>query len=157
MSNSIQVIKDIASFIGTRPSETGGLLLAKKGQGAEEVSYFLPDEGAQVTGVTYTPSTHWVEECLAVPGVELRGFVHSHPQGYPQPSDGDFEFVGRWFDANPQLKVFHLPIIEAPPLPRWVLEGVNNPQGWNHAAAILAVRERIRWYVITKNDRIYLL
>ena len=153
MNRQIEVIRDIAKFVGTKPCETGGLLLAIRGAPRNQVDFFLPDERAGVTSVTYSPNVRWVGECLETPGVELRGFVHSHPRGYPEPSDGDFRYVGRWFEANPQLEVFHLPIIEAPPLPRWVLRGVEQ----HSPNAILEVRKRIRWYVVTRESDIYML
>lgn len=143
MRKQLRLLRDISNHIGSQPCERGGILLAKAGAPLKQVDFYLPDDRADVSWGTYTPDIEFAQKCLALPGVELRGFVHSHPAGWPEPSQGDEAYVADWFEANPFLRCFHLPIVEAPPWDQRVLQGVNNGELW----AFDAVMSRINWFV----------
>jgi proteasome lid subunit RPN8/RPN11 len=44
-------------------------------------------------------------------GLDMKGFVHSHPGGYARLSGGDLEYAGRLLAKNPDLAFFAAPIV----------------------------------------------
>ena len=116
-----QVLRDIATTVGRHPAETGGILLGPIG--INGISRFVFDATASATTVTYSPDADALSalcEREAEQGYELKGFVHSHP-GSARPSSGDMAYVQRFFEVNPSMTRFHMPILPHVPLRRWSL------------------------------------
>ena len=86
-----QVYDQICNTIGRRPPESGGILGSS--DGGKTIDRFYFDATAKVTGGTYSPDTEVINRVLAhwdAQDILLVGFVHSHPQGYAKPSEGDY-------------------------------------------------------------------
>lgn len=110
------VFEDIATTVGARVAETGGLLLGPVGR--DGISRFHFDNTAQTTSVTYSPDAERLEalcEAQSRLGYEIKGFVHSHP-GPERPSSGDMVYVRRFFEENPAMTRFYMPILPSVPL-----------------------------------------
>jgi proteasome lid subunit RPN8/RPN11 len=121
------VLTDIRATVGARPAESGGLLLGPVG--VDGVTLFLFDEGGSTTRVTYSPSHQQLTEAcaaLAPQGLEIKGVCHSHP-GLRTPSFGDMEYVARFFDANPSMRRFYMPILPEVPYPHRFWGGAPGP------------------------------
>lgn len=77
-----QVYDQICQTIGKYPVETGGALGSSDGGNTIDRFYF--DFSAQTTGNTYSPNTKVLNRVIAMwnaKGIELVGFIHSHPEG----------------------------------------------------------------------------
>src|SRR5690349_11742898 len=92
---SQSVIEEIRKTVGRLPAEQGGVLGGSREDGI--VRHFYFDHSAKRTGITYTPDhtrlnqlfkNHWNPE-----GINLLGFVHSHPPGARHPSPGDLVYA----------------------------------------------------------------
>ena len=44
-------------------------------------------------------------------GLDMKGFVHSHPGGFDRLSGGDLEYIRRLLAKNPDMGVFAAPIV----------------------------------------------
>lgn len=113
---TLTALDDIAETVGAREAESGGLLLGPIGR--DGISHFVFGEKGSVSRVTYSPSHEKLTalcEAAAEKGYELKGFCHSHP-GLPTPSDGDEKYVRQFFDKNPSLQKFYLPILPEVPI-----------------------------------------
>lgn len=103
----------IMCTIGGRRPETGGILLGPiRG---DEVTDFYFDATAACSGATYTPDyltlRRKMQEEWIPAGVDMKGFVHSHPGGFDRLSLGDLVYVRRLLAKNPDMKVFAAPIV----------------------------------------------
>jgi proteasome lid subunit RPN8/RPN11 len=104
---------EINGFIAAHPPERGGALMGPVGQPV--VSQFLADPDATVTGMTYTPSERLrrlvahTERTNA--NLELKGIIHSHPDGIDHPSHGDHRAYADSLRKAPWLGKFVCPII----------------------------------------------
>ena len=107
------VVDEIRSQIARKPPESGGALYGPRGIAL--ITHFEFDPEASTSAVSYIPSTRLIEN---VPGVESRtglqfkGIVHSHPNGFVQPSGGDESTVATFFRMNPHLSSIELPIVQ---------------------------------------------
>lgn len=134
---SRRALRNIITTVGARPAESGGILLGPIG--ADSISDFVFDEEGSVSMVTYSPSHRKLTmlcEAASVRGYELKGFCHSHP-GLKTPSLGDLRYVERFFEENPGLRKFYLPILPVVPLN-------GSPKSLAHCA------EHIEFYVILR-------
>jgi proteasome lid subunit RPN8/RPN11 len=108
----------IFATIGSRTPEAGGILMGPIGR--DGISDFIFDDQGNATSVTYSPSdeelTSLCEDAAAKAGKEMKGFCHSHPGGYGSPSGGDMTYVRRFFEANPGMMKFYMPILVHAPL-----------------------------------------
>lgn len=111
------VLQQIYHTIGTRRAEHGGVLGGDRATGT--VTQYYYDHSASRTGGTYSPdhvvvnrlfAEHWNPE-----GINLIGFVHSHPAGCRHPSGGDLVYARRILDAIPELPHLVLPIVMTEP------------------------------------------
>jgi proteasome lid subunit RPN8/RPN11 len=99
--------------VGAYPPETGGILLGPIG--GDDVTDFYFDATAACSGATYTPDHVTLgrkmrEEWLPA-GLDMKGFVHSHPGGFDRLSGGDLTYIGRLLARNPDMSVFAAPIV----------------------------------------------
>ena len=89
----------IKNSIGIRPAETGGLLFGNR----EEfiVEKFIFDSEAKVTSSTYTFNTDFLNPMIKMlwekEGLELIGFIHSHPRSFKRPSAPDLRYFFEQF------------------------------------------------------------
>jgi proteasome lid subunit RPN8/RPN11 len=99
-----------------RPAERGGLLLGQVG--SPDVSDFFFDAGGNVTGVSYSPdyltlNKKMKEEWIPA-GLDMKGFVHSHPGSLDTLTHGDLVYIKKLLTANPDMSMFIAPIIIPP-------------------------------------------
>jgi proteasome lid subunit RPN8/RPN11 len=117
LSMTRQVYDQIESTIGCLTAETGGMIGGDRRKGL--VTHFHFDGLASKTGVTYSPDVVEVNRVLSEvwtpQGVELLGFVHSHPGGPRQPSPGDLVYAENILKAMPSMSEIILPIVMPKP------------------------------------------
>jgi len=104
---------EIMRTIGARDPESGGILLGPIGR--PEVTDFYFDPKGTCTGATYTPHhqslRRMMREEWMPAGIDLKGFVHSHPRGARSLSPGDLSYIGRLLRANPDMDRFVAPVV----------------------------------------------
>lgn len=111
-----KVCKEIMLTIGTRAPESGGILLGPSG--TTDVTDFYFDEHANCTGSTYTPYTKTLrqkmKEVWLPAGIDMKGFVHSHPGSFDRLSAGDIAYIKRFMQKNKDDEMFVAPIVIPP-------------------------------------------
>ena len=110
---SRSVCKDILFTIGSRQPESGGILLGPVG--SNDVTDFFFDTRGSCTGVSYSPDhvglkQKMKEEWLPA-GIDMKGFVHSHPSRLDGLSVGDMTYINRLLDINDDMTMFVAPIV----------------------------------------------
>jgi proteasome lid subunit RPN8/RPN11 len=104
----------IRDAIGSRPAEQGGALGGSRTDGT--VRHFHFDASARRSGATYSPDHVSLNNLFAdewnPAGINLLGFVHSHPPGFARPSGGDAIYARAILDAIPELDRLLLPIVQ---------------------------------------------
>jgi proteasome lid subunit RPN8/RPN11 len=103
----------IMCTIGARRPETGGILLGPVGR--NDITDFYFDATGACSGATYSPDHVTLrrkmrDEWLPA-GLDMKGFVHSHPGGFDRLSHGDLVYIRRLLAKNPDMSVFAAPII----------------------------------------------
>ena len=110
---SWEVMMQIELSIGDLSAEHGGVLGGSHAEGVVRAFHF--DRSARRTGATYSPDTRSLRQLFAENwnpcGINMLGFVHSHPPGVSRPSGGDLIYAERILAANPFLTRLILPII----------------------------------------------
>ena len=103
----------IMSTIGARNPETGGILLGPVG--GSDVTDFYFDITAACTGGTYSPDhitlRRKMQETWLPAGLDMKGFVHSHPGSLDRLSHGDMTYIRRLLEKNPDMSFFAAPIV----------------------------------------------
>jgi len=102
--------------ICSRPAESGGLLLGQVG--SNDVSDFFFDAGGNFTGASYSPdhvtlNKKMKEEWIPA-GIDMKGFVHSHPGSLDTLTCEDLIYIKRLLMANSDMSMFIAPIIIPP-------------------------------------------
>lgn len=110
---------DIKNSVGSKKSETGGILLGNRNDFVVQKFVFDPYGSTSPTGydpdvdfINKTIKKEWEENNLA-----LLGFVHSHPRGFNRLSGdygnntGDLGYLKAIFKAIPALDKFLVPIV----------------------------------------------
>lgn len=111
---SLSVFESIRETIGKLPPESGGMVCEDLKTGVISRYYF--DAMAQCTDSGYSPDTESLNGILAEldeKKIRLCGFPHSHPPGWPEPSNGDEEYAAKILAANPHLPRLVIPIIDS--------------------------------------------
>ncbi|MBL7107461.1 MAG: hypothetical protein ISS77_07645 [Phycisphaerae bacterium] len=107
------VCKDILLTVGARPVESGGILLGPVG--TNDVTDFFFDNGGSCTGSTYSPDCTTLRQKMKkewLPaGIDMKGFVHSHPGTFDRLSTGDMVYINRLLDKNDDMTMFVAPIV----------------------------------------------
>lgn len=107
------VCKNIMLTIGTRPVESGGILLGPVG--TNDVTDFFFDNGGNCTEATYSPDCVTLRQKMKdewLPaGIDMKGFVHSHPESLDRLSAGDLVYINRLLDKNKDMTMFIAPIV----------------------------------------------
>jgi proteasome lid subunit RPN8/RPN11 len=103
----------ILCTVGALPPETGGILLGPVG--SDDVTDYYFDATAACSGATYTPDHVTLRRKMKdewVPaGLDMKGFVHSHPGGLDRLSGGDLIYIRRLLEKNPDMRMFAAPIV----------------------------------------------
>lgn len=110
---SLAVFESIRKTIGTFPPESGGMLCGNRKTGA--ITYFHYDELAERSPATYVPDRNTLNKLLTrlnAEGLDMIGFVHSHPREFTMPTGGDMFYCSKIFAANPALPFFVIPIVD---------------------------------------------
>lgn len=99
--------------IGSRPAESGGIFLGPAGTNV--ITHFYFDRGGSCTGTSYTPDHMTLrkkmqEEWLPA-GLDMKGFVHSHPGSLDSLTSGDMSYIKRLLNKNTDMDMFIAPII----------------------------------------------
>jgi proteasome lid subunit RPN8/RPN11 len=106
----------IRNTVGARPAESGGLLVGSRADFV--VQKFIFDQNAKVSRVTYTFDTDFLnaelERLWEEEGLQLLGFLHSHPYGYSHLSPPDKWYFNRQF-KNIDTPKFLTPIVFTEP------------------------------------------
>lgn len=111
------VVHEIEQTVGALPAEQGGPLGGSRSEGV--IRHFAFDRSACRSGVTYSPDhiqlNRLFDEEWNPAGINLMGFVHSHPAGCRRPSAGDLVYATRILEAIPKLDRLFLPIVMTHP------------------------------------------
>ena len=134
--------------IGTEPAETGGMLGGRRYSSVVE-HFYLDHQGA-TTAATYYPDMTAVnshlKEVWNPTGINLLGFVHSHPAGSISPSQADLAYSQRILTHIPSMGRMLLPIVQSMAdagsfgIRPWVVE--RNGSGYRSALAPLEVKSQ---------------
>jgi proteasome lid subunit RPN8/RPN11 len=107
------VLRRIMSTVGALPAETGGILLGPVG--GDDVTGFYFDSTARSTGSTYTPDvsvlSRKLKEDWLPHGLDMKGFVHSHPGASDRLSGGDTCYIRRLLEINADMNAFIAPVV----------------------------------------------
>lgn len=105
-----QIHSELASF---RP-ERGGALYGLRGYPC--ITHFEYDEDARTTQASYLPSSRLignVRRVEAETGLEFKGIIHSHPDGFARPSIQDERAAATFFRLNPHHAQMAMPIVQS--------------------------------------------
>jgi proteasome lid subunit RPN8/RPN11/uncharacterized UPF0146 family protein len=109
--------ESIRLTVGARPAEQGAMLGGRRSRGVATHVHF--DETAIRTGATYSPDTTTVNRLLKEEwnpsGIDLLGFVHSHPAGSARPSHGDLIYADRIITHIDAMDRMLMPIVQTRP------------------------------------------
>ena len=109
-----RVWRQIEESVGSRPAETGGPLGGSRDTFLVERFHF--DRSARQTGATYSPDHEELNRIFReewnLGGINLLGFVHSHPTHFWRPSGGDLAYARDILRAIPDLPYLLLPIVK---------------------------------------------
>lgn len=110
---------DIRRTIGERPAESGGILLGSR-KDYKALRFLFDPSGSRTRG-GYDPDVKYInrkiKEAWEEEGLELVGFVHSHPPGVTRLSGdfgnniGDLGYLKAIFEAIPALEHFLVPLV----------------------------------------------
>jgi len=115
MRMMIQVHREIEKFIGSRPAESGGILLSKSHDYI--ATCFVWDNAAGKNRTIYQPNTEFLNAILKGRDDEFVGLAHSHPGGARQLTSQDQRAA--WSNltspGNPHLQAYLMPLIQTTP------------------------------------------
>ena len=104
---------DSVEAIMARPPESGGLLLGPIH--STDITAFHFDDSGTCTGAMYTPDhatlNRLLREQWLPQGLDMKGFIHSHPFGYASLSPGDLRYIRRLLNSNADMDLFAAPIV----------------------------------------------
>lgn len=107
------VAAEILRTVGALPAETGGILLGPIH--SNDITDFYFDVTARCGGVTYQPDHVTLQRKMKrewLPaGLDMKGFVHSHPGRIDRLSQGDMAYIRRLLISNPDMPYFAAPIV----------------------------------------------
>lgn len=135
------VWRELWRTVGSRPAETGGILLGPRGKSVITEYYF--DAQSNCSAATYSPDHGTINGLFAerwTPrGLELKGAVHSHPSHCPRLSREDLEYVARILGVNPRLDRFFAPVILAGRF--WMRPFLVHREGLRVDEVVLRIRD----------------
>ena len=105
--------KSMLLTIGSHRPETGGILLGPIGSNDITTWYF--DRGGNCTGASYSPDhvnlNQRMKDIWLPLGIDMKGFVHSHPGRHDWLTTGDLAYINRLLDKNDDMTMFAAPIV----------------------------------------------
>jgi proteasome lid subunit RPN8/RPN11 len=108
-----QALYQLMHQLCDKPIESGGILLGPAG--TRDITHFYFDQGAACTGSSYSPDYRTLNRKLREEwepaGLQLRGFVHSHPGSLDRLTDGDMNYIKRLLTKNCDMNTFIAPIV----------------------------------------------
>ena len=114
----------IRTHIASHAPERGGALYGPRA--FPLVTHFEFDPEGLTSSTSYVPSSRLIANVPRVEretGLQFKGIIHSHPDGFPRPSGGDEQTVGSFFRMNPHFAAMALPIVQRQrddgPFMRW--------------------------------------
>ena len=110
---------NIKSTVGSLPAETGGMLLGDVKTGVVKRFVFDAGNNQRRTGSAYDPDVEFLNAHLDKArdeGLDLLGFMHSHPRGVSRLSNGygnkgDVAYLKTIFSAMPEIAYLYTPIV----------------------------------------------
>jgi hypothetical protein len=115
MKMKIQVHHDLKNSIGSRPAESGGILLSNESD--YTITCFIFDILAAENPTIYQPNTEFLNSVLKGRNGEFVGIAHSHPGGARQLTSQDQRAA--WSNltspGNPHLNAYLMPLIQTIP------------------------------------------
>lgn len=118
------VYEQIRMHIASHAPERGGALYGPRA--FPLVTHFEFDPEGLTSSTSYVPSSRLIANVPRVEretGLQFKGIIHSHPDGFPRPSGGDEQTVGTFFRMNPHFAAMALPIVQRQrgdgPFMRW--------------------------------------
>ena len=116
--SAVAVLFLLFDSVGKLHAETGGMLGGDRTAGL--VTHFHFDTSSRRSGVTYSPDYKLLTKLLTKEwnpnGVQLIGFVHSHPAGCEAPSGGDRIYAADILKANDEIASMIAALPSAPVL-----------------------------------------
>jgi proteasome lid subunit RPN8/RPN11 len=110
---SQKAYRKMMNYICSRPAESGGILLGPVGSNVVTDFYF--DSGGTCTGASYSPGhvtlSKLMKEKWLPSGIDMKGFLHSHPGQLDWLTYGDMAYINRLLDKNPDMDMFIAPIV----------------------------------------------
>jgi Prokaryotic homologs of the JAB domain len=109
------VYLDIERTIGSRPAESGGMLLSSKAD--YTIDGFVFDGMADKNSAVYQPNIEFLNNELKNREEHFVGIVHSHPPGYTRlsPQDLHAAWCNLTSPGNPHLNAYLMPIVQTKP------------------------------------------
>jgi len=110
-----EVFEDIKNQIGSRPAESGGILISKSQDFI--ITTFVFDSASAKHSTIYQPNTEFLNSALKGRNNEFVGIAHSHPPGARQLTSQDQRAA--WSNltspGNPHLQAYLMPLIQTIP------------------------------------------
>lgn len=110
---SHRAFKKAMNSICSRPAESGGIWLGPID--TNDITDFYFDKGANCTGTTYSPDyvtlNRKMKEEWLPSGIDMKGFVHSHPGHLDRLTSGDLSYIKRLLHKNTDMEMFIAPIV----------------------------------------------
>jgi hypothetical protein len=115
MSMTRRAFREIENLIGSRPAESGGLLISRTRD--YTITSFIFDIAAGTNCWVYQPNTEFLNSVLKGRNEEFIGIVHSHARGATQLSlqDQNAAWSNMTSPANPHLNAYLMPLIQTVP------------------------------------------
>lgn len=108
-----KTLNELMNQIAYKPAESGGILLGPIG--TNDITNFYFDQVGICTNNRYTPDYKTLnrkmkEEWLPA-GLDMKGFVHSHPGNLDSLTAGDMSYIKKLLSNNPDMNLFVAPIV----------------------------------------------
>ena len=115
MKMKLQAFRDIKKHIGTRPAESGGLLISSTKD--YTITCFIFDIASAQNQTIYQPNTDFLNSVLKERNDEFVGIAHSHAAGGRKlsPQDQRAAWSNMTSAGNPHLNAYLMPLIQTIP------------------------------------------
>jgi len=108
-----KALYELMHKLGSRPAESGGILLGPVG--TNYITDFYFDRGGICARSNYSPdyvtlNRKMREEWLPA-GLDMKGFAHSHPGNLDSLTAGDMSYIKKLLNKNTDMNMFIAPIV----------------------------------------------